>query len=162
MLSGFLKKLLFARQFVMNEGKIEVLGKQQIMFPTDVLVALQSIDESKSYKVVKEHMKSNLEYYARKIGTSSSGMLKSLSDIFDTFGLGKVQVVKLDNAKKSAIVRIHNNPTALDCKKAKIRNCVLHGAALAGMFSFLLEKEVDAEVKGCMVKNKKYCEFLIS
>lgn len=159
MLSGFLKKLLFARQFQMNEGKIEVLGKQQIMLPSDILLALQSIDSKKSYELIKEHMKKNVEYYAKKIGASSSGMLKSMSDVFETFGLGKLQVVKLDNAKKSAVVRITNVPFAKECKGVK--NCSVHNGAIAGFFSFFFKKDVECETKQCVVKNKKFCEFLV-
>lgn len=161
MLSGFLKKLLFARQFMMDEGKIEVLGKSQIMFPSDILVALQMIDEKKTYKVIKYNMKINMGYYAKKIGASSAGMMKSMGDIFETFGLGKMQVVKLDNAKKEAVVRIVNTPFALDCKNQKVKSCVLHTAALSGFFSFIFNKDVNAETKQCILKNKKFCEFLV-
>jgi len=159
MLSGFLKKLLFARQFLMNEGRIEVLGKPQIMFPAGVLVSLQTADSKKFYSVVKKQISSDLEYYGKKLGAGSSGMLKSMADIFETFGLGKVEIVNLDNKKKCANVRIKNVPFALECKNMKIKNCALHNAAIAGMFSYIFNKDVDSTTKECMLKNKKFCEF---
>ena len=131
------------------------------MLPSDILIRLQKIDEKKYSSVIKELTKKNIEYYAKRMGVTSSGMIKSMSEVFETFGLGKMQIIDLNNKKKKAVIRISNTPFIKDCKDLKIKNCVLHNATLSGMFSFLFKKDVKSETKACMVKNKKYCEFVI-
>ena len=60
MLSSFLKKLLFARQFFMIDGKIEILGKKQVLLPASVLKELDnnpSPSLSKSVRNSTKHYK---------------------------------------------------------------------------------------------------------
>jgi len=42
MMSAFLKKLLFVRQFSIEDGKIEMLGKREIMLPSNILFWMQA------------------------------------------------------------------------------------------------------------------------
>ena len=160
MLSGFLKKLLFARQFMIDEGKIEVLGRRQIMLPFEIFSALQALDQKKGYITIKSSMKENMQYYAKRIGTTSMGMLKSSEEVFETFGLGKISIIKLDNSKKTAIVRLFNSPVSGTCGKVS-GGCGIQCASLAGLFSFLFSKDVDAEVTQCSTDNRGFCEFII-
>ena len=99
MLSPFLKKLLFVRQFIIDKGKIEILGQTQIMFPSNLMAELQLIDHDRVYSIVKKNIQYTIETYAKKIGSTSSGIVKSSQDIFETFGLGQFQILKLDNSK---------------------------------------------------------------
>ena len=151
MLSPFIKKLMFARQFMIADGRIEVLGKRQVMLPFELLSDLQAIDQGKMYKIVKNDIHSTMDSFAKKIGASPMGMFKSLEEIFECFGLGKPEVIVLDQNKKAAVVRFHDTP---------LRNCstaVVPGA-LAGMFSFLFNKQVEC------IYNKGsagVCEFRI-
>ena len=150
MLSAFLKKLLFARQLFMTDGRIEVLGTNQVMLPSDIIVALQSLDEKKYYDVVKMGIQSNMVEYTKKLGSNSQGMFKITEDIFETYGLGKPEIVVLDQKKKCATVRFHGTPVGAAC--SKYAECVLLPAALAGMFSFLFQKDVNCAVQKCDAK----------
>lgn len=151
MLSPFIKKLMFARQFVMAEGRIEVLGRRQVMLPFELLSDLQSIDEGKTYSIVRNDIHSTMDAFAKKIGSSATGMFKNIEEIFECFGLGKPEIIVLDQNKKLAVVRFHDNPVQ-SCSVAVVPG------ALAGMFSFLFGKQVDCTYKKCSTGG---CEFRI-
>ncbi|HSU72382.1 MAG TPA: hypothetical protein VLJ21_00855 [Candidatus Binatia bacterium] len=160
MLSAFLKKLLFARQLFMTDGRIEILGKNQIMLPSDIVVAFQSLDEQGYYKLVKQGIHDNLAGYAKKVGATNEGMMRITEDIFETFGMGKPEIAVLDQKKKSAVVRFRNPPVAEACAENKFKDCVLLPAALAGMFTFLFNKNVDCDIATCRVKGAN-CEYVV-
>jgi predicted hydrocarbon binding protein len=160
MLSAFLKKLLFARQLFMTDGTIEILGKKQIMLPSDIIVALQSLDEKRYYTLIKEGVKTSLGDYAHKIGSTNEGMMRITEDIFETFGMGKPEIAVLDQKKRSAVVRFHNPPVAEACADNKFKDCVLLPAALAGMFSFLFAKDVNCDLTQCNIKGA-VCEYVV-
>jgi len=159
MLSPFLKKLLFVRQFSIDKGQIDILGQNQIMLPSDLIAELQIIDHDKVYNIVKKHITVSMESYAKRIGSSTTGIIKSSQDIFETFGLGQFQILKLDNPKKIANITILKSSICDSCKKLKLKKegCLLE-AALAGMFAFLFKTEVTVETKGSKQGN---IQFLI-
>jgi len=165
MLSAFLKRLLFARQFFIINGKIEVLGVKQIMFPSALFLDLQEVDSKKVYSLAKKQLRQTMGVFGKKLGASGEGLLKEVIDIYETFGLGELQVVDLDNKAKKALVRIHNSPIAeaalLEKSKSKTPVCVITSGTLSGMFSYLFGVDVDAEEKFCALQKKDYCEFVI-
>jgi len=149
MLSPFLKKLLFVRQFLIDNGKIEILGESHIMLPSDLLAELQAINKEKVHSLVKKHIHSTMETYSKKMGSTTQGLLKSSQDIFETFGLGQFQILKLDNTKKSAVVTISKSSIFDSGNKLKIKEadrCILE-ASLEGMFHFLFKTEVKVTGK---------------
>ena len=154
MLSPFIKRLMFARQFVMNDGKIEVLGKRQIMLPFELLADLQSINEGRAYTIIKTDMHATMASFAQKIGSNATGMFKNIEEIFECFGLGKPEIVVLDRNKKSATIRFHDAPIQ------PVSQAIIPGA-LAGMFSFLFDKKVECTYNSCPVKGSTFCEFRI-
>ena len=84
-------------------------------------------------------------------------MLNILGDIFDTFGLGDMQIVDIDYKKKNCVVRIHN--IVLMEKNSK-DGLMVTPAILSGMFSFLFRKDVDAKkIKPRMGVN--YYEYVV-
>ncbi|MBW2970954.1 hypothetical protein KY320_02210 [Candidatus Woesearchaeota archaeon] len=136
MLSSFLKKLLFARQFYMVDGKIEVLGKRQVMLPSNVLAVLGQ--NGLRTDIIKSVVLSDFQQYAQMVGSSEEGMFKNIHNIFETFGLGRLEIADLDNANKRCVVRVHDSPF----EKANLTPVVL-----SGMFSFLFKKDVNAVYK---------------
>ena len=160
MLSSFLKKLLFARQFFMADGKIEILGKKQVMLPSDVIAAVEGIDHELVYNNVKNTVKKDIEDYAKKLGSSEEGILKNIGDIFGTFGLGRLEIVDLDNKKKSCIIRVHNSPL-MEIKNSKSTSSTMTPAIISGVFSFLFDKEVDAKQTNPSARGFDYYEYVI-
>jgi DNA-directed RNA polymerase beta' subunit len=151
MLSGFLKKLMFARQFLMMDGKIEVLGKKQVMLPADVAYELQKGISNNI--AIKKVVQKNIEDIAKKVGSGQEGLLKNISEIFETYGLGKMQIVNLDNKNKKCILRITNSPVDKYNEEFQLLTMML-----SGTFSFLFSKDAIAEMTS---KGTNYFEYSI-
>ncbi|MEK6820705.1 MAG: 4-vinyl reductase [Nanoarchaeota archaeon] len=186
MLSALIKKLLFVRQFSIDEGKVEILGERHVMLPDSALLELQEIDPTKFYELMKSSALKQLQDFvdharvyknlkdvlfgdigklSRKLGTGE-GIVKNLQDIFSIYGLEALEIPSLDNAKKEAVVRVRDSTIArayLNKNKARSRKptCVITAAVLAAMFSFLFGKNVDAAEDKCMSQNSTYCEFTV-
>jgi len=165
MLSAFIKKLLFARQFLIMDGKIEVLGTPQVMLSSLALAELQIINKKKVYSLIKDVIHKNFVSYGKKLGAKGPDMLLNLEEIYETLGLGKLEIVDLDAKKKKAIVKVHHSPVAETHIKNKIKSkepvCISIAGALAGMFTFLLGKQVDCTETDCVVLGKKFCQFMV-
>ena len=155
MLSTFLKKLLFVRQFFMTDGKIEILGKRQVMLPQEIVSDLERVSPKTEYKFLKKIFMESVKDYAKKIGSGEEGMFKNVTDIFETFGLGRMEVVNNDNKKKTCIIRVYDCPLVKEIGKSQILT-----AARSGMFSFLFNKDVDAKQLASK-QEFDYYEFVI-
>jgi len=131
MLSPFLKKLIFVRQFFITDGKIEILGEKQIMLPFS---AVSGLKNEETFDIMNREVRKAMDFYAKKIGSSSVGMLKSTQDIFETMGLGKMEIVKLDTAKKEIIFRLMN---------VQYEDTTVVEGVLCGLFSFLFTKDLE-------------------
>ena len=155
MISPFLTKLLFARQFSMINGKIEILSKKQILLPSEIILILQD-KKSSSYVPIKKAIRKITKEYATKIGRTGEGLLKIMGDIFETWGLGRWKVIDLDNKKIKCIIRLYGSPF-LNVKKSKLD---ITAAIISGMFSHFFNKDVNA--KRVSSKGLDYIEYIIS
>ena len=182
MISDFVKRLIFARQFSLIDGKIEILGQKHIMLSNDAVLELQNIDQSKIYSIIKTSTLKNLELmhgkaykalkevsfadiseFGKKLGSSLGGVLKNIEEIYQVYGLGKLQVVDLDNDKKQAVIRVYESPIAqasLKQGRSKTNTCTINAAVLAGMFSYLFNKKIDCIETRCLAKGNSFCEFV--
>lgn len=186
MLSPLLKKLLFVRQFNINDGKIDILGNRHIMMSDNALLELQNIDETKFYDLMKgatlkqiedfvEHAKvykhlkdtalGDIANLSRKLGTTE-GIVNTLKDIFDLYGLGSLDIASLSNSDKQAVVRVDDSTISnaylnKTKKKSDKPVCVITAAVLAGLFTYLFQKQVDAAEVKCKAKGNNSCEFVI-
>jgi len=185
-LSSFLQKLLFVRQFSINKGKIEVLGNRYIMLDASDLLVLQDIDKTKMYERAKEISKKNLKSLvehaqvykniktqslknianlSKKIGKSDEGVIKTLQQIFEIYGLGKLNLLDLNNKDKKVILNIPNSALSDAClqnKKSKTPVCTLTAGILAGIFSYIFDKDVDCIETKCRACGAETCDFKIS
>ena len=186
MLSPLIKKLLFVRQFEIDQGKISILGKRHIMLSDQALLELQEIDETKFYDLVKratikqlgdfvdhakvyENLKGTLltdvDNLSKKLG-GREGIVKTLQNIFDLYGLGLIEIEKLNNDKKEAIIKVRDSTIAKAYKdkgrqKSKKPVCVITAAVIASIFSFLFKKQVDAAEVRCLAQGSGFCEFVV-
>ncbi|NQU79620.1 hypothetical protein HQ545_07660 [Candidatus Woesearchaeota archaeon] len=133
MLSPFLKKLIFVRKFFIIDGQIEILGERQMLLP---FTAIELLQNEQTFSIVSGEVQKTMANYARKIGASSGGMIKSVQDIYETMGLGKMRIIKLDTDNKKTVVRI---------EKINIKNTDLIGGVLCGLFSFMFDKDFSKE-----------------
>ncbi len=157
MFTAFLKKLLFARQFSIIDGKVEILGKRQLMLPSDVILSALSNLSEEQYGKATEAVKGILVEYAKKLGSGEEGMLKNLENIFETFGLGHLELMRLDNKGKTCIVRVHQPPITSGKMEDAEGNLIC--MVLSGMFAFFFGKSVHAKRVGA--KGKGYEEYII-
>ena len=186
MLSSLLQRLLFVNQFNIIDGKIEILGNRYIMLDASDFLVLQEIDKTKMYKVAKDLSKNNLsdmvehaQVYkgmkdqslqniaelSKKIGKTDEGVIKTLQSLFELYGLGKLEIIDLNNEKRKAILRVHQSTLALaQLKKGKVRGpvCTLTAGILAGIFSYIFQKNVDCGENTCIAKGDSLCEFEIA
>jgi hypothetical protein len=130
MLSPFLKKLIFVRKFFIIDGRIEILGQRQFLLPSSVMESFKGED---AFEVFNSEVKKTMVSYAKSIGASSGGMVKSVQDIYETMGLGKMRIIKLDADKKNAVIRI---------EKANTNNSDLIGGVISGLFSCVFTKNL--------------------
>lgn len=164
MVSAFLKKLMFARQFEIDNGKITILGQNLIMLPGYLIIELQEIDAHKTYQFAKFQTNKLIESYFYKIGSNFTRSDNTVCDVFNNFGLGKLQLV--ENNENITIVNVSDSTIARDFLKKNegfTDKCVCHITAgvLAGMFSFLKKKDVNATEKECHAKRDEKCKFII-
>lgn len=184
-LSSLLQRLLFVNQFNIINGKIEILGNRYIMLDASDLLVLQDIDKTKMYNVAKDNSKSgiknlvehvsvykgikdqslkNIAELSKKIGKTDDGVIKTLQSLFEIYGLGKLEIINLDNDKKKVLIRVKDSSMAnsqLKKSKSKIPVCTLTSGILAGIFSYIFKKDVDCVEKKCLAKGEEICEFMI-
>lgn len=184
MLSPLLQKLMFVSQFGINEGKVEILGNRYILLDASQFLVLQGIDKTKAYNLMKdisgkqiknlvEHAQvykgvkdqaiKNIIEIGKKVGKTDEGMIKTLQEIFDIYGFGKMEIIELDNKKANAIVRITDSTMAREYLKTKAKSktpvCTITSGVLAGMFEYILGKDVDCIEEKCVAKGDDFCEF---
>ena len=186
-LSAILKKLLFVRQFNINDGKITLLGDRQVMLSSSAILELQEIDETKMYDIGKKSSLKNLvkivdhaKVYSKvkdvfvrkiaslgkKIGESDEGAIKVLQDVFNVYGLGEMHLQKLDNRSKQALVMIDGSTIAEEYRKKNKKKssravCALTAGVIAGIFSYIFDKKVDCVETKCKAKSGSYCLFKV-
>ncbi|MEM4267238.1 MAG: 4-vinyl reductase [Candidatus Woesearchaeota archaeon] len=164
MVSSFLKRLMFARQFEMDEGKITILGEELVMIPGDLLIELQEIDQKRAYEFTKHQTARLISKYFEKIG---GGYVRSdaiVCDIFNNFGLGKLSII--ESTENSTVVKVTESTIAKDyLEKNKGFSdgpvCYVTAGVLAGMFSFLKKKDINASERECHAKRDDACKFVI-
>jgi hypothetical protein len=164
MVSPFLKKLMFARQFDIDEGRIMVLGEQQIMLPANLLLELQEIDPKRTYEFTKKQTAMLIEHYFNKIGGSFIRSDAVVCDIFNNFGLGKMEI--LESTDAITIIKITDSTIAKDYVKKNNEFtdkvvCHVTSGVLAGMFSYLKKKDLNSEEKECHAKRDASCKFIL-
>jgi predicted hydrocarbon binding protein len=164
MVSNFLKKLMFARQFVMDEGKIEVLGCDNVMLSSQFFLELQQLDSARIYEFAKDSTDNLMKSYFKKIGSDQTRSNETVEGIFNNFGLGEMEVVEVRDEK--SVINVHNSTIAEESKKSNgLSNecvCNLTSGVLAGMFSFLLKRNVEAREVACIAKGDQACKFILS
>jgi hypothetical protein len=114
----------------MMDGKIEILGEKQVMLPFSAVMTLQKAD---NFESLSKEMKISMASYGKKMGSSAGGMIKSVQDIYETTGLGKMEIIKLEADKKETVLRIVN---------MTFTDTTLVEAVLCGLFSFVFNKDL--------------------
>lgn len=155
MLSPFLKRLLFARQLIMINGKIEVLGKPQVMLPSRLVAELEAGISPAISDSIRTDVMREMEAYAAKLGSGEEGLLKNIDEIFGSYGLGRLEIVTINYKNKACVMRLYDSPL----HKGGAALSRLTPAILSGVFSFLFRKGVTAKQAGSA--QAAYVEYVI-
>lgn len=165
MISPFLKKLMFARQFLIENGKIEIIKLRNMMISPNFILSLQEKDPDKLYGLSKKVMKKDLEFFNEKISLSGAASLNRIEEIYEALGFGKINIVDIDRKKKRSTVNILNSPIAkahlVDHKNSPEPKCHFIAGKISGMFSFLFKEDVDAKEVKCIAKGDDFCQFIV-
>jgi predicted hydrocarbon binding protein len=178
---------MFIKQFGIDKGKIELLGQNYVLFDALALFEIQKIDETKLYEVmkntsfknisdavkfakvyknVKDTFITNIAKLGAKIGKSDEGVLMTLKDLFNVYGLGNMEMLKLENDKKQALVKMTGSTVATEYKNKYKKSTssvdLIAAGILAGIFSYVFKKPVDCVEQKCIAKGDEFCEFEIA
>lgn len=143
----------------MVNGKINLLGKEQVMLSSQFLLRLQTIDETQTYDLAKRTGLEDIKYYTKILDSEHGDLLGHVKTIFDTYGLGTLEIELLKNEK--ATVRVSQSALANTKKHSDQPVCIFTAGLLAGFFSYLLKKDVNCIEKNCKSMGSLYCLFEI-
>ncbi len=186
--SPLIKKLMFVRQFDIDQGKITMLGDREIMLNASALLALQEIDQTKLYDIAKKSSFKNIagavdhaKVYGKvkdvfigeiadlgkKIGQTDEGTIKTLQEVFNVYGLGELTIQEIENKTKEASVSVKDSTIAEEWiaknkKKSKEAVCAITAGVIAGVFSFIFGKQVDCMEQKCKAQGSGYCLFKVA
>jgi predicted hydrocarbon binding protein len=160
MLSEFLKRLMFGRQFSMDEGKIKVIGSRHIMYPLHVMKRISKMDRDGIYLAVKKGMIEELNKNPGIIGIKNLHPEYSIVNFFETIGVGTMSIVSFDIEKKEAVVRVYDHDFKQLYSGDKICDSFTAGI-IAGMFSFLMSDLVECKEMICSESGSEFCQFEI-
>ncbi|MFP4403960.1 MAG: hypothetical protein ACLFPJ_06415 [Candidatus Woesearchaeota archaeon] len=135
MLSSFLKRLLLARQFSMQNGRINILGAEKIMLPQTLILKLEEND--KYFNLVKESIIEQLSIYSKNLGTNEKGILNVCEEIFESFGVGVLNVISHEENETILIIK---NPISLKLEENKTAFAIVEG-----LFSFIYDSCVKSK-----------------
>ncbi|MBU0757878.1 MAG: hypothetical protein KKF44_07430 [Nanoarchaeota archaeon] len=143
MFSGFLKKLLFAREFSIIDGKINILGSRFVMLPDNMLLSIiKELDE----KQVEEFSFNYMRQITPRLATDKTGMLQMVGDIFDIYGFGKFQIEDINIKKNNISVIISDIAQSADKENAE-KNTKIIEFIIAGYFRAIFGKKMVCKTK---------------
>ena len=141
MFSGFLKKLLFAREFSIIDGEVKILGDRYVMLPDSMFFnIIKEMDE----KEIEEFSVNYLKKIMPRLVANKTGMVDFITDIFDIFGFGKLKIQEISWEKKKCIVFVLDT-LSLNDGKSKEKYLLLVTLILTGYFSVLFKKQVQSK-----------------
>lgn len=165
MFDPFVKKLLFARQFNIEDGKIDFLGDRELLLPIGFVSDFQDFNENKTYELAKKSSREEMERMAAKLGVKGPVLVQNMTKIYEAFGLGKLEIKDFDPKKGRAIINITDSPVATDYlrknKPAKRETCNFIAGMLAGTASCIFGKNMEAREVKCIAKGDTVCQFII-
>ena len=147
----------------MSGGRLEILSEKHVMLPNSVLISLSKINPKLMYPAVKKQAQAAASRMAKKLGVKDAmEFQKSFPDVFMMYGLGRPEIVDLDTKLRRALVRVRGSPIAAELRgSSEAPVCFLTAAVLAGIFSYILKKDVNAKEKNCEVKGEDFCQFVL-
>jgi len=164
--SGFAKKLMFARELKMGEGRIEILHQRVIIIPSQYFNAIieTSLNDKSFESKVYEHLKSAVYTFCKELDKKfklrGKKLEETLVNLTEMNGYGKLKIIKDDPQNKVAILHISDLPSIQVKGKVKGFGDMYWAGILAGGISYVYGTDVDCIETKCILKNSPFCEFV--
>ena len=155
MLSPFVKKLLFARQINIDKGLL-VLENKKVMVSPKVILDIQNKNVNEIYSEIKRMSAEEAKVHKKKVGVSDKKLLDLMLNLFETYGLGQLQLIRYDS--NLAVFNIIDSPFV---SRGKSKTCYFTAGALAGTMSIVWNKNVDCAEENCASNGGNNCRFIV-
>ena len=170
---GFVKKLMFARLFSFEEGKITILGQSWVMSPSSIMLQLiRHIKISKNkkmlellYKVSKE---TGIEYMEtlKKQTKNIDKLIEVGVNSLNLGGWGRVMVRDFDWKNKRGIVHFEDSTMGkLWLKRYGVSkepvDYIMCGFVSGGL-SIITNTDIDGIETKCIAMGSPRCEFVLN
>lgn len=164
----FVSKLLLSGQLSFEPGKITVFGHRIMIFPADLILAVNRMCEkdAKFRKDLYDAMKKAVYDFAvdinRREHIKQRDMGAFLTNLTEMNGYGKIQIPRLDFKKKIAVFQMRGLPSEQLIGKVKRGTIDYYWAGmLAGGSCFVFDDEgIDCVETNCVINGAPYCEFV--
>jgi predicted hydrocarbon binding protein len=164
-LNNFLDKFIFTSQLKFKDYNFQLLDIPFVIVPTDILLGLAERDDPEVNKIIYYTFKqstSRLLIPKLKFGTTKQKFLQLAQEFFTASGWGLVQIVKMEEEQKMALITVEHSPITKNLKE-KAKHPVDHylRAVLAAIFSEYFETKVDCVESQCAALTPGNCAFII-
>jgi hypothetical protein len=157
----FIKKLLFTRQFLYQEGRFEILGEHSMLLPIKSIVRMQYDNPDQTFFAIRDSTQEQFKAYLKKLQVHDDKIIDPLLHLFELYGIGKLSILDLNIETRHALVQVHDTPLVSEYEHGREPVCSVVCGFLSGMFSALFDAEVHATINKCKAKGQNYCEFII-
>jgi predicted hydrocarbon binding protein len=163
-----------ARQAQFVEGDVKLFTKPFFLYPVDhhvsLFMKLQKAYGEKGTTIVFESGKDTslalIKYFQEKFSMGQGTELVNIwKNVFESSGLGEMEIVALKPKEGRAIVRLKNSPFAKQYLETNGRSKEPVDYHIAGMLTGLVQgmagkKKVMCKETKCMATGAPFCEFV--
>ena len=168
----FTKKMMFARQFKLEKGRVFLLNTRISFFQpsTFAFMIINSINREQLlrqmyYSAKKSFSQTFINYVKIKFKTKPRELIEIMFNLAMMAGWGDWTLVKFNESQKSSIIQVRNSPVSEIIKEEKIiTKCPVDALARgmhAGSAAVIFKDEVDAVETKCVAMGDRYCEFIL-
>lgn len=169
MLANFLKKALFSRMFVAEEGKLELLKSEYMLVHVpamgDIIYYFSKIKSGKKrlYDIGFESGEQVMKDF-KLILPKSKLILSTMMGLQEMMGWGNFKLKKYDQKKKYML--IHWDSTIAKSIKKKFGKqedviCSWPSGVMAGAIGVMLDLKMECKEKKCIAKGDDCCELIL-
>ena len=163
----FTKKLMFAQQLKMEEGRVTLLGDCISLLPTSVLAILTKKFEEDNrgqelYYIYKDSIKIYVKNIRKIYKAEGKKLLEIMMSLEKLGGWGIDELQKLDEVDHKASFWVHKNPLPeFYGKSPRPIDHFLRGLIAGSMAEIFNDPTLEGIETQCISMGSPYCEFVI-
>jgi predicted hydrocarbon binding protein len=169
MLAGFLKRILFSRLFVAEEGKIKLLKSDYMLVHVPAMASIIynfskiSGGKKKLYDIGFESGGDVVEDF-KKVLPPSRFVISTMTELQEMMGWGKFELKKFDKKKNYMLIHWDSSIAHALLKsfgKQKEPMCSWPCGVFAGAIGVLLDVKLRCEETKCIARGDDHCELVL-